>query len=84
MMTTVCSHTKLHSMLADIGSNSDLNAVVNKLTMIPKALAAFIHQIQSDFQEFSDIAEPFLLAVLQVSDAKNVHGATVMMILSDT
>ena len=69
MMRTVCSHTKLHSMLADIRSNSNLNSVMNKLTVIPKALALFVHRIQSEFQEFSDIAEPFLLAILQVSKA---------------
>ena len=56
-------------MLADIGSNSNLNAVMNKLTVIPKALALFVHRIQSEFQEFSDIAEPILLAILQVSNA---------------
>ena len=68
MMKTICNHTKLHSVLADIGSNSNLNAVMNMLTAIPKALALFVHRIQSEFQEFSDVAEPFMLAVLQVSD----------------
>jgi hypothetical protein len=56
-------------MLADIGSNSNLNAVMKKLTVIPKELASFVHRIQSEFQEFSDMAEPFLLAILQVSNA---------------
>lgn len=69
IMRTICSHTKLHSMLSDIGSNSNLNAVLNKLTVIAKALAQFVHRIHSEFQEFSDIAEPFLLAILQVSNA---------------
>ena len=68
LMKTVCNPTKLHSVLADIGFNSNLNTMMNKLTAIPKALALFAHRIQSEFQEYSDIAEPFLLAVFQVSN----------------
>ena len=72
MMKTVCNHTKLHSMLADIGLNSNPNTTMNKLTAISKALALFVHQIQSEFQEYSDIAEPFLLATFQVSTSVRI------------
>ena len=69
MMKTVCSHTKVQSMLADVESHSNLNTVMKKLVAMTKALALFVRRIQSEFQEYSDIAEPFLFALFQVGSS---------------
>ena len=66
MIKSVCSQSKVHSMLADYESHVNLDTLMNKLTSINKALSVFVHQIHSEFPEYDDVAEPFLSAILQV------------------
>lgn len=66
LMNTVCSRDKVHSMLSDFKSGANLDTLTKQLLAINKALSVFVQQIRSEFQEYVDIAEPFLSAVLQV------------------
>lgn len=68
MLKTVCSPTKVCSLLADYESNSTSNATMKKLSAMNKALSLIVHRIQSEFQEYADVADSFLLALLQVGN----------------
>ena len=71
VMKTVCSPAKMHSILADVQSHSNVNVMVKKLTAVSKTLALFVRRIQSEFREYSSLAEPFLLALFQVCACAN-------------
>lgn len=66
MMSTVCSQAKVHSVLADFESHSSRDTVTRRMLSMNKAISKFVHQIQSEFQEYVDVAEPFASAILQV------------------
>ena len=66
-MKTVCSQAKVLSVIADSKeSNSRQDVLVDRLSSMNKAVSVFVRQLQSNFQEYSDVAEPFLAAVMQV------------------
>lgn len=67
MVKTVCSQTKVHSVLDDFKSQSGQDAMIKKILSMNKAISVFVHQVQSEFQELVDVAEPFVSAILQVN-----------------
>ena len=67
-MKSVCSQEKVLSMLSDFKElDSGKDAFVERLLSMNKAISTLVCRIKSDFQEYSDISEPFLAGVMQVS-----------------
>lgn len=67
MLKTVCSQTKVHSLLVDFKSQSGQDTMIKRILLMNKAISVFVHQVQSEFPEFVDVAEPFVSAILQVN-----------------
>ena len=67
MVKTVCSQTKVLSVLDDFKSQSGQDAMIKRILSMNRAISVFVHQVHSEFQEFVDVAEPFVSAILQVN-----------------
>ena len=79
VMKSVCSQAKVLSMIADFKKlHSGKDGFMERLLSMDKAISTLVCRIQSDFQEYSDVAEPFLAGVMQVNlDIINICFNTV-------